>query len=480
MAPDFARGEVTVFVGIWGQANFRELEVIALDGEKEAAKGTAFYHYEKGGYEITLKIPAPIAWSQESPKLYGLRIRLANEDGTTHDGIISYFALRDASVIHDATGRARPALNGKPLFLLGVEEAHDVLPGNDTDIQGWIETTQAMGFNCVLVGGGLASPRFYHWADRLGLMIWQDNPVPDAPVVKAPVANSGEPKPVPEPISEQTASNRFEFQSHPSIVAWSRDPANLDEMAGAWLSVAHAGTGSAPASDLIFVNGHPGAAMPYIEGESKAALAVCKLDFQAGSLTRAAYESNHEDIRRLIHVGLGAAVFSRRPDPALGLEWLAAINDKTIHAESSIATPHTVLQPGGKWNYTTAAPPEGWENPSFDDSGWKAGAAPFGDPKAEVQTAWTSDHLWMRQSFPLDGTVVDHLFLKIFNRNPAKIYLNGKLIADCSGASSAFRVEPLPAEAASLLVDGTNTVAIEIVHEGKLHFIDAGLIDFRQ
>ena len=59
----------------------------------------------------------------------------------------------------------------------------------------------------------------------------------------------------------------------------------------------------------------------------------------------------------------------------------------------------------------------------------------------------------------------------------AKIYLNGQLVADCSGGSTASRLEPLSGEAAALLVDGDNTIAIEIKNESNTRYLDAGLTE---
>lgn len=180
LSPNSKLGEITVFASIWGQANFRPLEVVALDGDKECARGSAYYHYENGGYETTMKIPEPKLWTPESPKLYGLQIRLANEDGTTYDSITSYFALCDPSIVEDPSGQPRFALNGEPLLLLGVSSASFDLPRDDAGIQSQIAGAKAMGFNCIRIRAGLASPRYYHWADRLGLLIWQDLPAPHA------------------------------------------------------------------------------------------------------------------------------------------------------------------------------------------------------------------------------------------------------------------------------------------------------------
>ena len=463
LSPDTGRGTVTVFVGIWGQANFRQLEIIALDGDQEVAKGAAFYHYDKGGYETTLSIPEPKLWSPDSPKLYGMRIRIANEDGTTHDSITSYFALRDASIIETPDSRGRFALNGKPLFLLGVTAAHQAIAADDEAIRAWIEATKAMGFNSVRVRGGLASPRFYHWADRLGLLVWQDVPGPDEPPSGDRGASSGTASPAPKQWIDELSEIKTAFQQHPSIIIWPDRSPRAEGEGDVLSSARRASLGLADdqVGTLLFVRGHPGVAMPFPHGDSKTALAVVDVGSPTAALTRDRYASSIEDMRKLIGAGLSGAYFSRRPDAELDQEWIAATN-ASLDADHPTTTLRILLEAGANWHYTGAQPPDSWCNPGFDDSGWKSGAAPFGDPKAKVQTAWTGDRLWLRQSFSLEAAPAGDLCLKIINSERTKIYLNGKQVADCSGGSSCYRLEPLPTDAASLLTPGENTIAVEI------------------
>lgn len=480
LSPDTGRGTVTVFVGIWGQANFRQLEIIALDGDQEVAKGAAFYHYEKGGYETTLTIPEPKLWSPDSPKLYGMRIRIANEDGTTHDSITSYFALRDASIIAAPGGRQRFALNGKPLFLLGVTEAHQAIAADDAGIRVWIEAMKTMGFNSVRVSGGLASPRFYHWADRLGLLVWQDVPGPDGTPSRSLGASSGTASPPVKQWIDELSEIKTTFQQHPSIIIWPDRSPHAEGGGDVFSSARRAslGLGEDQVGTLLFVRGHPGVAMPLPHGDSKTALAVVDVGAPAAALTRDRYASSIEDMRKLIGAGLSGAYFSRRPDAELDQEWIAATN-ATLDADLPTTTLRILLETGANWHYTVTRPPETWPTPGFDDSSWKSGAAPFGDPKAKVQTAWTGDRLWLRQGFSLEAAPAGDLCLKIINSERTKIYLNGEQVADCSGASSSYRLEPLPADAASLLTPGENTIAIEIENSGHLHFFDAGLAELR-
>ncbi|MFT4548096.1 MAG: beta-galactosidase/beta-glucuronidase [Verrucomicrobiales bacterium] len=208
---DPSSGKVTVYATIWGQANFRTLEVRALDGDKEVASGSAFYHFEKGGYETTFTIPEPKFWSPDAPKLYGLRIRLANEDQSTHDDVTSYFALREVGNTTDAAGHSRFALNDEQIFLIGLEDANRHSAMSDSEIRSRVESIKAKGYNLIRKPAGMDSPRIYHWADRLGVIIWQDLPSHKA--------------------DEKASKNRCaelqdlsaRYFNHPSIAIWSEE-----------------------------------------------------------------------------------------------------------------------------------------------------------------------------------------------------------------------------------------------------------------
>ncbi|MGI9242645.1 MAG: sugar-binding domain-containing protein [Verrucomicrobiales bacterium] len=479
LSPDVKLGEITVFASIWGQAQFRPLEIVALDGEKETVRASAYYHYKKGGYEATLKIPEPQFWSPESPKLYGLRIRLANEDGTTHDDVTSYFALREASLLKSDAGTPRLALNGEPLLLLGLEGEPDTIPHDDRQIRAYLEKTRAMGFNCVRLRDGLANPRFYHWADRIGMLVWQGLPSPA--VVPFPFLSDPAALPAPpEDFLEELGAIRARFQKHPSIVLWPGALPNDAEDTDRPLSAGRAGI--CQGADLQFINGHPGVAMPSPDGAGNSALGVAEVVNLPAGTTRSQLESRTDDLQRLIRAGLSAIIFQDSPAPTLDPAWLAGTHAKLV-AGTSIAEQRIILPSGGTWSYTDSAPPAGWHLPAFDDAGWDKGNAPFGAPKLKAKTPWTGDRLWLRQNFELESPQIEDLLLKIINNDQARIYLNGQPVADCSGGSSAFRLEPLSEDAAALLVDGDNTIAIEIKNasntQSNTHYLDAGLTALR-
>jgi hypothetical protein len=75
----------------------------------------------------------------------------------------------------------RVLLNGAPLYLRGVLD-QGYFPGGwytaatDADLRRDVELTKQLGFNCARKHQKAEDPRYLHWADRLGLLVWSEMP----------------------------------------------------------------------------------------------------------------------------------------------------------------------------------------------------------------------------------------------------------------------------------------------------------------
>jgi hypothetical protein len=127
-----------------------------------------------------LRIPVPNArlWSPSDPFLYDLRVTM----GT--DVVTGYFGMRSLGKAV-VGGVMRPLLNGKFVFQLGtLDQGYwpDGLYTAPTDeaLRFDLERQKALGFNMVRKHIKVEPARWFYWADRLGLMVWQDMPALDA------------------------------------------------------------------------------------------------------------------------------------------------------------------------------------------------------------------------------------------------------------------------------------------------------------
>ncbi|HYQ68716.1 AbfB domain-containing protein [Actinophytocola sp.] len=127
-----------------------------------------------------LRVPVPSArlWSPSDPYLYDLRVTM----GT--DTVTGYFGMRSLGKAV-VGGVMRPLLNGRFVFQLGTLDQGFWPDGiytapTDEALRFDLERQKALGFNMVRKHIKVEPARWYYWADRLGLMVWQDMPALDA------------------------------------------------------------------------------------------------------------------------------------------------------------------------------------------------------------------------------------------------------------------------------------------------------------
>lgn len=130
--------------------------------------------------EANLEVENPKLWSPEEPNLYDLDIVLKRDDEVL-DWVVGYAAFREVKEIVDSQGKKRMSLNGKPYFHFGPLDQGwwpDGLYTAPTDeaLRYDIEQTKAMGYNMIRKHVKVEPARWYYWADKLGILVWQDMP----------------------------------------------------------------------------------------------------------------------------------------------------------------------------------------------------------------------------------------------------------------------------------------------------------------
>ena len=117
-----------------------------------------------------------LLWSPSSPTLILVTLQLWADRGELIDQAESYTALRSVSTQGD-----RFLLNGRPFPLRlvldqGYWEETGITPPDDGALQTDIELAKAMGFNGVRKHQKVEDPRYLYWADRQGLLVWEEMP----------------------------------------------------------------------------------------------------------------------------------------------------------------------------------------------------------------------------------------------------------------------------------------------------------------
>lgn len=116
-----------------------------------------------------------LLWSPERPTLLDASIRLLRGDEVI-DAFESYTALRSVNIL-----RERFMLNGRPYLLrMVLDQGYwpDTLLAAPSDgaLKRDVELAKAMGFNGVRKHQKIEDPRYLYWADRLGLLVWEEMP----------------------------------------------------------------------------------------------------------------------------------------------------------------------------------------------------------------------------------------------------------------------------------------------------------------
>ena len=149
-----------------------------------------------------------LLWSPERPTLLSAEVTLRHR-GKVLDRVSSYTALRSVNINRD-----RFMLNGRsyPLRLV-LDQGYwpDTLltPPGDEALRRDVMLAKAMGFNGVRKHQKIEDPRYLYWADKLGLLVWEE----------MPSAYRFSAKAISRMVREWTEAIERDY-SHPCVIVW--------------------------------------------------------------------------------------------------------------------------------------------------------------------------------------------------------------------------------------------------------------------
>lgn len=526
MTPDIDANVLELAVRTSGEESDLSVEATVLaDGEIVKEEKV------KLGNDLSLRIFNAKRWSPDEPFLYDLKVKLL-KDGEVVDEVSSYFGMRKISAEKDEIGVMRLFLNNEPLFQYGLLDQGfwpDGLYTAPTDeaLRYDIEVTKQLGFNMIRKHVKVEPARWYYWADKLGILVWQDMPSGDAFV------DNGEG----EITRNASSAEQFELElsrmvdalaNHPSVVMWvlfnegwgqydtarltewfeERDPTRLVNSVSGWNDM---GVG-----DVRDIHSYPGPNAPQ-QYEDRASvlgefgglgLAIDGLTWQAEANwgyqeygdAVVLLEAYNKLIRRLrylsVEEGLAAAVYTQTTDVEVEVNGMMTYNralikmdpvqvkwtNRILYREPPIITSFvpTSQKEAVTWRYTFEEPTGNWTLPGFDDSSWQEGPGGFGAEDSRggaVRTEWTSDDIWLRHSFDLSSTYALNPYLRAHHNEEMNVYLNGPLIKTLPNYTFEYVRVPLEPNIRDLLKEGKNTLSIHCKKVAFGQYCDTGLFD---
>ena len=531
ITPDIDQGTLTVVVnGKEGNA-----KVTVLDSGKEIASQTG-----KAGEPIALKIPDAKLWSPDSPFLYDLNVTLGS------DSVTSYAGMRKISKGKDEKGVLRPMLNNKLIYMAGpLDQGYwpDGIYTAPTDdaLKYDIEMTRKFGFNMTRKHIKVEPARWYYWADKLGLLIWQDMPSGVAGTKEKGKGANDDGIAKSKALSDQheLELTRMIEQHYnvPSIIMWvifnegwgqydtprvtqiakDLDSTRLINSASGW---ADTGSGDVadrhhyqspaavkPDANRIGVCGEfgglgyviPGHVWVPTQTESSVYITcVDQKDFEKQylALWKEAFDSDVKngtsagvyteitDIEKEVN---GLMTYDRKIKANVDL-LAKAIGKREFPADPTISMliPTSEKEPQ-EWSYTFDKPADDWFKPGADLSKWEKGLGAFGFKEGQgggvkMNTEWHTADLWMVRKVELPAGKLKRPVLRAAYAEGAEVYINGvKAVELKRGYMIQYCLIPLSTEAAALLKPGENTIAIHAQKApGKKpdnQFIDVGIGD---
>lgn len=513
LAPDVDASCLRVTATGVGATAAHAIEVVARAGDVEVAKTTG-----PVGEPVELKIPKESLklWSPDQPFLYDLTVTLT-AGGKAVDTVASYFGMRKIDLAADAQGRLRMRLNGEFVFQMGPLDQGfwpDGLYTAPTDeaLRYDIEVTKQLGFNMTRKHVKIEPARWYYWCDKLGLVVWQDMPSSNN---KTPESK--------EQFRRELTRLVEGFGNHPSVIMWvvfnegwgqhdteryvelvkQLDPSRLVNNASGWTDM--------KVGDVIDMHRYPGPGAP--EPESRRASVLGEfgglgLGVDGHTWTQKAWgyrgmASAQELTQRYVSLmrgvwglsesaGLCAAVYTQITDVEtecnglltydrvlikVDLPRIAAANRGQIPRLIEVVP--TSQAKGQPWRFTFQKPADGWFQPDYDDSGWKAGPGGFGvkkTPGAVVRTEWKTPEIWLRRSIDLPPVKPEELSLVVHHDEDVEIYFNGVLAAKAKGYTVDYEELPIRPEALAALRPGKNVLAVYCKQTVGGQYVDAGLM----
>ena len=513
LVPDIDNSQLNVTVTLAGPTAGMTVTAVAKDGATVVGTVTG-----APNAVLQLSVPTPKLWSPSSPFLYDLEVTVSN-GATQLDSVGSYFGMRKIS-LGTSGGFVKMLLNNQFTFQYGPLDQGFwpdgiYTPPTDDALKSDIEQAKILGCNMIRKHIKVESARWYYWADKLGMLVWQDMPSCNS--------YNSTPQPIDKPQFKAELTRMVDSRrNHPSIISWvifnerqgqhdtvaltdflkARDPSRLVNQASGWDD---AGGGDVldnhrypepvcptSATRAVVCGEYGGVGLPvtnHIWGRGFEYITVA----DSNALTNKFEEMSFQVSDYTANRGLSAAVYTQITDVESELNGFLTydrqfrksdadrIRASIAQAGSAITIPALIPSSqtvGQTWKYTTTTPASDWSSSAFSDTAWTSALGAFGTISTP-RTQWNTPDIWLRRTFnpgTLTASQLPDLRFSVFHDENAEIYINGVLAATIGGYNSNYALFPLTtAGQNAILPNATNVLAVHCRQTSGGQFIDVGL-----
>ena len=511
LVPDIDNNRLNVTVTLAGPSSGVTVTAVAKDGTTVVGTVTG-----APNAVLQLSVPSPKLWSPTSPFLYDLAITVSN-GATQLDSVGSYFGMRKIS-LGTSNGFVKMLLNNQFTFQYGPLDQGFWPDGiytapTDDALKSDIEQAKILGCNMIRKHIKVESARWYYWADKLGMLVWQDMPSCNSYTSTPQTIDTTQFK------TELTRMVESHWNS-PSIISWvifnegqgqhdtetlvadvkARDPSRLVNQASGYGDV---GVGDildghhytdpvcpASATRAVVCGEYGGLGLPVTNHIWGVGFAYTTMA-DSNALTTKFEEMSLQLSDFAANSGLSAAVYTQITDVESELNGFLTY-DRQVRKPDADRIRASIAQVGSgspalmlssqtvaqTWKYTTANPASDWFTSGFSDTAWTSGSGAFGTIGTHG-TTWNTSDIWLRRTFnpgTLTAAQLPNLRFSVFHDEDTEIYINGVLAATLGGYNSNYAFFALTTAGQNAIVsNATNVIAVHCHQTSGGQFIDVGL-----
>ena len=179
ITPDLDKGMAHFQIRALQEKNMKVALTIRKDqevlGKMVVESGNRRVNCSFGFEENGVRSIFDLYWTPEFPTLLDVEVKLLSGDEVL-DTVNTYFGMRKVHVNGDRIYLNNSLLYQRLVLDQGYWPDGLMTAPSDDAIRADVELTKAMGFNGARKHQKIEDPRYYYWADKLGLLVWGEMP----------------------------------------------------------------------------------------------------------------------------------------------------------------------------------------------------------------------------------------------------------------------------------------------------------------